>query len=286
MSTHHHSLGLYEYRAYLANELFARSLLRDIRWPLGVTCPRCKSQAAWKMRSDYRCKDCRYHFSVTTGTVFQKSHLAISQWIIIIGLWRVGVNALGIQWAVGCNYRIARHALMKIRRSVTDDPLVQQLLGEIEVDETYYGGKQKGKRGRGARGKTAVVGLKERGGRVKTVVVPNVERSTLHATIERYAQKGSTIYTDGLPAYGKMEQLGYNHVPFDHTIHFIQSDIIHTQGIEGHWGITKPGTKARYRRITKQSLPYYTAENDYKTNHKDFPDFIRLILHKLVRSYP
>lgn len=238
------------------------------------------------MQGDYRCRECRYHFSVTTGTVFEKSHLRISQWIIVIGLWRVGVNALGVQWAIGCSYRIARNALNKIRKAVADDPLVQQLCGEIEVDETYYGGKQKGKRGRGAKGKTAVVGLKERGGRVKTVVVPNVERSTLHGTIQRYVRDGSTVYTDGLPSYHTLDSLGYEHVPFDHTLQFIKSDVIHTQGIEGHWGITKPGTKARYRRITKQSLPYYMAENDYRANHKQFPDFIRLILHKLVRSYP
>lgn len=286
MSTYLRPVGLYDYGKYIGNESYARKLLRDIRWPLGVTCPRCKSESVWKMQDDYRCKSCTYHFSVTTGTVFQRSHLKISQWIIVIGLWRVGANALGIRWAIGCSYRIARSALTKIRKTVADDPLVQQLCGEIEVDETYYGGKQKGKRGRGAKGKTAVVGFKERGGRIKTIVVPNVKRDTLHAAVQRHAQPGSRIYTDGLPAYDFMDRLGYQHVPFDHTIQFIKSDVIHTQGIEGHWGITKPGTKARYRRITKQSLPYYMAENDYKMNHQKYPDFIRLILHKLVRSYP
>lgn len=286
MNTDHCPRGLYDYGAYIANESFARSMLRDLRWPLGVMCPRCKSEKIWTMQEDYRCKKCRYHFSLTTGTAFEHSHLKISQWIIVIALWRVGTNALGVQWAIGCSYRIARMTLMKIRKAVTNDPLIQQLSGAIESDETYYGGRQKGKRGRGARGKTAVLGLKERGGRVKTVVVPNVKRETLHGTIVRYVEKGSTVYTDGLPTYDTLDDLGYDHVPFDHSVHFVKSDVIHTQGIEGHWGVTKPGTKARYRRITRQSLPYYMAENDFKTNYKRFPDFIKLILYKLLTAYP
>ena len=286
INTHLRPLGLYAYKAYIANEFLARGLLRKIRWPLGITCPRCKSRSIWKMQGDYRCQQCHHHFSDISGTIFEKSHLKISQWIIIIGLWKVGVNAVGVSWAIGCSYRIARFALRKIRTAVANDPLVQSLSGEIEVDETYYGGRQKGQRGRGAKNKMAVVGFKERGGRVKSVVVPNVSHWALEAVIKKYADDGSTIYTDGFRSYNDLKALGYNHVPFDHSVNFIKSDIIHTQGIEGYWGNTKPITKAKHRRITKKSLPGYMAENDYKANHKEFPDFISLILYKLLIFYP
>lgn len=286
INTHLRPLGLYAYKAYIANEFLAKGLLRKIRWPLGITCPKCKSRSIWKMQGDYRCKQCHHHFSDISGTIFEKSHLKISQWIIIIGLWKVGVNAMGVSWAIGCSYRIARFALKKIRAAVANDPLVRSLSGEIEVDETYYGGRQKGNRGRGAKSKTAVLGLKERGGRVKTVIVPNVTSYALNAVIKKYAEDGSVIYTDGFRSYNDLRWLGYDHVPFDHSMKFVKSDVIHTQGIEGYWGNTKPATKARHRRITRESLAGYMAENDYKTNHKKFPDFISLILYKLLIFYP
>lgn len=286
INTYFRPRGLYTYRVHIANEAVARKFFRRIRWPLGITCPLCKHQTIWKMQNDYRCKNCNHHFSDTSRTVFEKSHLSISQWILIIGLWKVGVNAVGVAWAVGCTYRIARIALKKIRTAVADDPLVQQLLGEIEIDETYYGGKQKGQRGRGAKNKIPVLGFKKRGGGVKSILIPNVKKPTLGAAITQHVQEGSTIYTDGFRSYDDVRTLGYEHLPHDHSITFIQSPVVHTQGIEGHWGNTKPEIKARHRRITKASLSGYIAESDYKTNHKDFPDFIALVLHRLLRFYP
>lgn len=284
--THFRSLGLYKYKAYIANEDFARALLRSIRWPDGIRCPKCGYDGIWKMSDDYRCSGCRRHFSDLSGTVFQKSHLAISQWIIAIGLWKLGVNALGLSWAIGTEWRSARAALRKIQRAVMSDSLLAQLSGEIEVDETYYGGRRKGKRGRGAAGKTIVLGFKQRKGRVKTIVIPNVKGRTLARTINRHVKIGSTVYTDGLRSYEKLGAERYQHLPFDHSVHFIKSPVIHTQGIEGHWGVTKPGTKSRYRRITKQSLPEYCAENDFKTNYRKNGDFIRLVLQKLLIPTP
>lgn len=285
INAHLRPLGLYDYKAYIANESFARSLLKRIRWPSGVTCPRCTSTNIWNMADDYRCKGCRHHFSVFSGTVFAKSHLAIAQWIIAIGLVRIGVNALGLQWSLGCEYRTARRALRLIRTAVANDPILQQLSGEIEVDETYYGGRRKGKRGRGAKGKTIVLGFKERGGKVKTVVIPSVKERTLKRAIHRYVKSGSTIYTDGLPSYDEATKR-YQHLPFDHSTQFILSPVIHTQGIEGHWGVTKPITKSRYRKLTKKNLPGICAENDFRTNHRKNPDFIRLTFETLLKFYP
>lgn len=284
--THFRPIGLYAYKVHIANESIARKLLVKIRWPLGVTCPRCKDQSIWNMQGDYRCKGCRHHFSAISGTVFEKSHLQISQWILAIGLWRIGVSGIGMAWALSCRYRTALQVLKKIRAAVASDPLVARLSGEIEVDETYYGGRQKGKRGRGAKNKIPVVGFKERGGRVKSILVPNVKKETLGRAIARHSRKGSTIYTDGFKSYDDVQELGYEHLPHDHSVKFIKSPVVHTQGIEGHWGITKPTIKSRHRRVTAQSLPGYIAECDYKLNHKHFPDFIALILHRLLRSYP
>lgn len=291
INTRFRPLGLYDYKAYIANEAFARSLLRSIRWPDGIVCPRCSGKKIWHIGDDYQCGDCRAHFSDTSGTIFQKSHLAISQWVIAIALVKIGVNAIGLQWSLGCQYKPALRTLRLIRAAMASDPLLQQLQGEIEVDETYYGGRRKGKRGRGAAGKTIVLGMKERKrhgahARVKTIVIPNVEEHTLHEAIDRHVTKGSTVYSDGFQGYKSLGEGGYQHIPFDHTNQFIKTDVIHTQGIEGHWGHTKPATKARYRKLTKENLPGICAENDFKTNYRENPDFIRLMLEVLLKFHP
>lgn len=286
-SASHHPLGLYDYRPYLANESFARALLGHLRWPQGIRCPRCGVPMIWRMQDDFRCGDCHHHFSLISGTIFARSHLTVAQWIIAVALFKIGVNALGLQWAIGCHYRTARRVLALIRAAVTHDPFLAQLAGEIEVDETYYGGRRKGKRGRGAAGKTIVLGLKERGGRkVKTVVIPNVEGPTLAQAIERYVQPGSTVYTDGLPSYAAIDPTRYHHLPFDHSTHFVKTDVIHTQGIEGLFGVTKPITKSRYRKLTAQNLPGICAENDFRMAYRKNPDFIRLTLLQLLKFYP
>jgi len=279
-------LGLYDYKSYIANESFARSLLIRIRWPDGVGCICCTSKKIWKIGKDFQCGDCKRHFSATSETIFARTHLTISQWIIAIGLMKIGVNAIGLQWAIRCNYITARRILNCIRTVVAHDPILQQLSGEIEVDETYYGGRRKGKRGRGAKGKTIVLGFKERGGKIKTIVIPNVKKRTLERMIAKHIKRGSTVYSDGFMGYDDIYKRGYQHLPFDHTTQFVKTDVIHTQGIEGHWGHTKPITKSRYRKLTKNNLPGICAENDFKTNHRKNPDFIRLVLQNLLTFHP
>lgn len=293
-STSLRSLGLYDYRAYFADQLFARDLLMGIRWPDGVRCPRCRGDDIWSMRErdgvpDFRCASCRYHFSVTSGTVFARSHLTVSQWIIAIALVRIGVNALGLQWAIGCHYRTASRVLQTIRSAVARDPISAQLSGEIEVDEAYYGGRRKGLRGRSPKGKTIVLGFKERGrngqrGRAKTIVIPNVTKDVLHAAVSKHVARDSTVYSDGLSSYDGLTEKGYQHLPFDHSRQFILTDVIHTQGIEGHWGVTKPITKARYRKLTPASMPGILAETDFRSNHRTNRDFIGLVLRHLLAT--
>lgn len=287
-------LGLHDYRAYIADDRFALDLLMRLRWPDGMRCPRCSGDTIWSMRErggsvDYRCATCRRHFSITAGTIFEKSHCTVSQWIIAIGLFRIGVNALGLQWAIGSHYRTASRMLRIIRAAVARDPLIARLTGEIEVDETYYGGKRKGLRGRSPVGKTIVLGFKERGrngqrGRAKTVVIPNITHEVLHEAVERHVAKDSTVYSDGLKSYDGLGELGYQHLPFDHSTQFIKTDVIHTQGIEGHWGVTKPIAKARYRKLTAKNMPGILAENDYRTNHRLDHDFISLVLRQLLAT--
>lgn len=280
------SIGLYAYRTILASEQLCHRLLRRIRWPKGVRCPRCSYSRIWRMteagRLEYRCRRCRCHFSDTTGTIFAKTRTPLSKWVLAVGLFKLGVAARPLQTELGVTYKTAWTMLDRIRQAVGADPVLRRLSGEVEIDDTYYGGHRKGKRGRGAAGKTPVVGIRQRGGRVRSVVVSALDAQTVQTVIRQHVRRGSRVYTDGLNVYQGLAALGYRHATVDHTEHFVAPHGVHTQGIESHWAHTKPGLRARHRKLSPQHLPKYLAAADFKRNTVHEPDFIHLVLQRLV----
>jgi transposase-like protein len=168
--------------------------------------------------------------------------------------------------------------LDRIPAAVRVDAVVARLRGEVEIDDTYYGGHRKGKRGRGAAGKTPVVGIRQRGGRVRSVMVPALDAQTVQRLIRRHVRRGSRVYTDGLNIYDGFGGLGYRHATVNHSRYFVEKQGVHTQGIESHWAHTKPVLRARYPKLSPAHLPKYLAEADFKRNAAHEPDFIRLVL--------
>lgn len=225
-------MGLYDYREFIANEAACIDLLRDIRWPKGIECPKCGHKIVWKLGSadnfKYKCSGCSYKFTETSGTIFEKSRTPISKWICAIGLFKIGIAANQLKEEIGVTYKTAWQMLSRIRKAIKDDPLTHQLSGHIEVDETYFGGKRKGKRGRGAAGKTPVVGIIQRNGKVRTIAVPDVKGNTLKKLVKQHVEKGSTIYTDGWKGYKGLEKHGFTHKAVDHDKEFISDDGNHT----------------------------------------------------------
>jgi transposase-like protein len=233
-------------------------------------------------RLEYRCRRCRYHFSETTGTIFAKTRTPLAKWVLAIGLFKIGVSARTLQGELGVTYKTAWTLLDRIRRALVADPLLRRVSGEVEVDDTYYGGHRKGKRGRGAAGKTPVLGIRQRGGRVHSVVVPALDAQTVQTLVRQHVRRGSRVYTDGLNIYQGLQTLGYRHATVDHSRRFVANRTVHIQGIESHWAHTKPGLRARYRKLLPASLPKYLAEADFKRNATREPDFIKLVLGRLI----
>lgn len=282
-------IGLYDYRRFIADDKLSVKLIRRIRWPKGVICPKCRSRKIWHKGSgrnyrDYQCASCKHHFSDFSGTFFAQTHLSISKWIIAIALWRLGISAVDLQWAIGVAYRHARNMLRKLRQIAGDDRLFQRLQGIIEADDAYYGGRRKGHRGRGAAGKTPVIGLRERGGRVKTMVVPNLKKETIAVVMKKYVRPGSLIITDEFRPYKIISKIGFKHKSVNHSENFIDpSDpTIHTQTAENIWSITKPITFAQHRKLSPQHLQEYLYENDFMFNERDNADFVLTVLEKLI----
>lgn len=282
-------IGLYDYRGFIADNQSAIKLLKQIRWPKGVICPKCSSKKIWKKGRgkhcrDYQCSNCKYHFSDISGTFFAKTNLPISKWIMAIGLWKLGISAVDLQWSIQVTYRNARNILRKLRQTAGDDRFFQYLQGIIEADDAYYGGKRKGHRGRGAAGKTPVIGFRERGGRVKTLVVPNLKKETIKAVAQKYIKPGSTIITDEYKSYKILGKTGFVHKAVNHSENFVDPNDpeIHTQTAENIWSITKPAAVAQHRKISPQHLQELLYENDFRFNERKNPNFILTVLEKMI----
>jgi len=191
--------------------------LSALRWPGGWVCPRCAGVAAWSVRRNRRrCDVCRYEMSVTAGTVFQDSHLPLTIWFR--AMWQItsqknGISALGLQRVLGLgSYKTAWAMLHKLRRAMVR-PGRDRLDGIVEVDETYWGGEETGAIGRRTALKALIiVAAQEEGkgiGRIRLRSIQDVTKASLHGFIAQAVVPGSTVRTDGLPAYLGLD--GYVH---------------------------------------------------------------------------
>jgi transposase-like protein len=213
---------LQEFDTFFPNEDACRKYLAQLRWPQGCQCPACDSlKAPWITARGYlHCQECSAETSITSGTIFEKTRYPLKTWFIAIWLvtsQKYGASALGIKRALGLgSYQTAWAWLHKLRRAMVR-PGRNLLHGEIEVDETYVGGKKKaGKRGRGAEGKEIVVVALEildpKGyGRVRMKRIPDVSADSLIPFVCETVKPGSVIRTDGWSGYSNLAKRGYIH---------------------------------------------------------------------------
>lgn len=280
-------MGLYAYRHVIANERICFRLLHRLRWPNGVQCPVCHAREVWAMHERgivrYRCKVCRRHFSIRTGTVLARSQLPLTKWVLAVGLFKVGISARALAGELHISRRIAWALLHRIRDALATDVVMRPLSGEIELDDTYIGARRKGKRGRGAAHKTIVLGLKVRHGPVRSLVIPSLSTADIHALLRRHVAQGARLYTDELPSYNKVRRQGYRHRRVLHNERFIRGQT-HTQGIEGHWGHVKPTLVARHRAVSPRHLQRYLVEADVKHRFPKGQDFIAFVLTRLLAN--
>lgn len=193
--------------------------LEKLRWPEGYRCPKCDHEEGWR-RADSLivCQDCGYKTSVTAGTIFHQTHKPLLMWfraIWFITNQKNGVSALGLQQALGLgSYHTAWTWLHKLRSAMVR-PGRDRLNGIVEVDEAYYGGVKKGKRGRGADGKELIfVAVEDRSGefgRVRLIHIKDASRASLFDAIEKAIEPGSTIRSDCWASYDTIDQKDYKH---------------------------------------------------------------------------
>jgi len=208
---------LMELERRFRDEQACREYLFRLRWSEGFGCPRCGGRTAWPTgRGLWLCSKCRHQSSVTAGTIFQDSHLPLTTWFR--AMWHVtsqknGVSALGVQRVLGLGgYKTAWALLHKLRRAMVR-PGRDRLRGNVEVDETYWGGEEEGVKGRLTQNKALIaIAAQEDGrgiGRIRLRRIPDFSRASLHGFIGEAVEAGSVVRTDGLNSY--LGLVGYTH---------------------------------------------------------------------------
>lgn len=272
-----------EFNAQFPDEDSCLEFLKNARWPNGITCAKCERVTKHYRiagRKVYSCEFCATHVSPTADTIFHKSSTSLRSWfhaMFLMASTRTGISAKQLEREIGVTYKTAWRMFKEIRTLMAQDDMM--LFGEIEVDETYIGGKRPGKRGRGAEGKTVVAGMVERGGKAIVKVVPDVKARTLLPIIQTHASPDATIYTDELLSYRKLSSLGYAHETVQHRAKEYVAGRAHTNNIEGIWSNTKRGIDGVHHAVSPKYLQRYLDSYLYRFNHRydETPMFQQLL---------
>lgn len=263
--------------------------LKNYRWPDGIYCPVCdkiRKHHRIKSRPCYKCDYCGHEVYPTSGTIFHKSATSLRTWfdaMLWVATTRSGHSAKELQRITGVTYKTAWRMFKQIRTLFGEDTI--PLNGEVEVDESYFGGSRRGKRGRGAEGKTAVIGIVQRQGKVTAKVVSNVKTSTVMPLINENIARTAIVYTDEFHSYDKVANAGYRHKRIEHGARVYAIGDTHTNSIEGFWSLAKRGINGVYHAVSPKYLQSYLNEYSFRYNHRnDNVPMFKLILNRI--SYP
>jgi transposase-like protein len=275
-----------------SNEDAARAYLEASLWPEGPICPHCGSVKApyanAAKRGVYRCseRECRKDFTVTTGTVMERSHIALHKWVQAFHLMcssKKGISAHQLHRLLKITYKAAWFMCHRIRESMRDGGVSGPLGGEgqiVEADETYYGKmaeprvspQRKGRPykvgSRGPRDKRAIVALVERGGSVRTFHVAVADKVTVQKIVRDNVARESRLHTDESRLYGGIDEHTATHETVKHSAkEYVRGDV-HTNTAEGVFSIFKRGMRGIYQHCGEKHLHRYLAEYDFRFNHR------------------
>jgi len=232
-------------------------------------CPRCRSREFIK-RGDGRrlCRRCRFIYHDLTGRWINRGGLTLGRWLRVVKLFELELSTRKIAIQLGIAYNTAFKAILTIRGAILAHAADAESLmgGEVELDESYFGGRRKGKRGRGAAGKVPVFGILERAGWVNVSVVPDVTAATLLGLAVTKVRRGSIIYTDRYKSYDALMFCGYRHLQVDHSTHFGRGRV-YINGLEGFWSFAKERLM-KHHGISPGHFPFYLKEMEFRFNYR------------------
>jgi len=286
---------LLEAITYFADRDVALAFLANVRWPDGEqVCPKCGSVAEHyylKNQRRWKCRDCRKQFSIKVGTIFEDSPISLSKWLPAVWLLvncKNGISSYELARDLGVTQKTAWFMLHRIREAMRVGSF-DKMDGEVEVDETYIGGKaknmHKAKRervitGTGGHDKTAVMGLLERPrsaphSLVRTAVIADSKKRTMEAVVRRHVEPGASIYTDRHFGYRGLAA-DFMHAVVDHITTYVDGRV-HTNGLENFWSLVKRAIHGTYVSIEPFHVFRYIDEQAYRFNTRGDTDTGRFL---------
>lgn len=272
-------------------EADAKAYLAGRRWPKGVTCPRCGNDKVWALKSrpfNWVCKSEKclkasktgYRFSLYVGTIFENTNYPLVTWFKVLYLMlqsKKGMSALQIQRMLGMgSYRTAWYMCHRLRAGLMD-PEFCQLVGVVEVDETFLGGKDKNrpksKRSGGGgpfgSNKTVVIGAIARKGNVVCQIIERTDERTLTGFVRTaVSSRVRLLATDEHPAYQNLVDEGFRHRFVRHASEQYVRGTVHTNTIESFWSLLKRGVMGTYHNVSRKYLPLYLNEFVFRHNNR------------------
>ena len=290
---------------YFSEFEHCKEFMTELRWPNGkVKCPQCGSEkVTWLSKPRvWKCygKHQRPTFTLKTGTIFEDSPISLEKWLPCAWLLincKNGISSYEISRDLGVTQKTAWFMLHRIRLAMQDDLSGGMLGGEVEVDETFIGGKarfmhksdrrRKNLKGGGAAGKAIVLGLLERETenkpkRVRVTVIPDRTKPVMQENVRPHVEQGSQIYSDDAGYYWRMDK-EYAHGIVNHAEAYVVGNV-HTNGLENFWSLLKRGLSGTYISVEPFHLFRYIDEQAYRFNNRKLTDAERFaaVLEQIV----
>jgi len=267
---------------HFTDETKAREYLEAIRWPTGPVCPHCGScDGAYRLEGTkhrpglLKCKDCREQFSVTVGTVFERSKIPLTKWVLATHLLcssKKGISSHQIHRTLGVTYKTAWFMTHRIREAMKPTSDAGQIGGHgktVEADETYLGKSPKTRKPKGqplhARPAPQVLSLVERGGNIRSKYLDD---KNIRGALDEHLHSGSRLVTDGATVYKTVMPFASQHESVDHSKYEWARGDVHTNTLENFFSIFKRGLVGTYQHMDKKHLDRYLAEFDFRRNNR------------------
>ncbi len=269
---------------YFADLDTCHSFMVAMRWPSGVSCPRCGSDNISNLmmpRRIWKCRGCKKQFSAKVGTIFEDSALGLEKWLPAV--WMIvnaknGISSCELHRSLGVTQKTAWFMLHRIRLAMQEGGGIEKMQGVCEADETYIGAKarfmhkdKRHKKGDAGIQKTAVQGILERtkgdkASRVVVKVVKTTRRPELCGNVREYVLHGSTVCTDALMSYDDLHR-DYDRQIVDHMESYVRGNV-HTNGLENFWSLLKRALKGTYVNVEPFHLFRYLDEQAFRFNER------------------